>query len=565
MESSVWDRNYELKIFIASQDIIKSLYNDLDSGLSYLTQVHTINQEDTFASVRRKIIGRLESRISSQSPLWKSMFWHQVVLQFMPWPDCSTLSRNQNGKGEPHEIEKPKKEKMFSLQLRKATNSNEIQSYPKESDTNDYGSFQGRIFVPNEADNVLSAVHTKERNYFCSGLIFVCFMDVRFVWTGQSFKSSDMSLPPPPPEIKRDCTILIPSEPTPPINMHYIGSSGGIGRFVLDSPSSSSMLNVGFSTATGGTTTSSLRSLSSPPSGPKPSDGASNASQTLLITQASPLLAQSLSDAYFWEISNTAVMQGQLQRRVIVGSKGQEAWRPLYFLLEGEAKDGNGNSNRRLWYFSNSRSSCGTFSRELCPPSFIILKYRSRRHRKGKGKIETPAVQLAGGGTSIVLTGFREAWRVDEEPRERFAQEKSPSSGEAEEKEIEGEMVVLRARTPQEAQRWYFELTKATSKRKKSKLKIRAKENLELEETLTQTQTPRGNGAGGDVHEQGEGIEGDNAALVNMEMHIAATNMIEKEEECHQEARFLRDLGTFPGTLRHRCVRIHVQSTYTLY
>ena len=107
-------------------------------------------------------------------------------------------------------------------------------------------------------------------------------------------------------------------------DLTYLGSSGSFLQLSLDGCAMAQLSGPSLSSSAVNTASSSSAAITlflPPLSGTAQNAIASTAAYSQLQ------LGQVAADAFFWEISNTAVIQGMLQRKVWIGSKGQEAWR----------------------------------------------------------------------------------------------------------------------------------------------------------------------------------------------------------------------------------------------
>jgi hypothetical protein len=187
----------------------------------------------------------------------------------------------------------------------------------------------------------------QEQNVFCRGTLLVCLVDIRSLWNSSPNGADSL---PVKATSSNDGIISINNNLTDfitlpafhpmsliavdnfPANINtllsydvaYLGSSGSFLQLSLDGCAMAQLSAPSMSSSAVNATSSSSAAVAlflPPLSGSAQNTIATSAAYSQLQ------LGQVAADAFFWEIANTAVIQGMLQRKVWIGSKGQEVWR----------------------------------------------------------------------------------------------------------------------------------------------------------------------------------------------------------------------------------------------
>ena len=303
-------------------------------------QIYRISSIDTILSLRNRVIDRLK-QISSISS--HSLSWFQIVFQYISWADITANTNNNSDLQQNHQnlkIDNQKQDRLFSMQLRR----NAIEVKNAVSRTEKTSRVIRRFYIPFDHENVLSVVMRHEQNVFCRGTLLVCLADIRALWnrSHNGVDSSPVTVIDGITSLHTNVTdfINLPAfHPTSPIavdnspanintllsyDLTYLGSSGSFLQLSLDGCAMAQLSGPSLSSSAVNTASSSSAAITlflPPLSGTTQNAIASTAAYSQLQ------LGQVAADAFFWEISNTAVIQGMLQRKVWIGSKGQEAWR----------------------------------------------------------------------------------------------------------------------------------------------------------------------------------------------------------------------------------------------
>lgn len=348
-----------------------------------LQQVHELSEFDTISILKAKIVTSLTiSKLLSPEKL----FWLRIVFQFNSWPSAQGFGGSKILLPIINANEKQKQDRLFSIQLRKNNArikmANSVDNIPSRYHN---PNFQRRFYVPFEHENVLALIKREEQHCFCRGVILLCVTDVRSLWNSRFQSENNFGLLKVPAVLKSSESTTLPlnsvilSLPLSPINCNanHFGAGGSFLQISIDGCAMAQLLP-----------SLSLQSLASP----NPTNTATPAHMAFTLQQ----LSQIAVDSFFWEISNTSIIQGQLLRRVLIGSKAQESWRPLYFIFEREQKPSR--RERRLWFFSNQ------VTKEVCPPSFLLISDGGKRRTGVSIEISEKDPSL------LVLRGCRDSW-----------------------------------------------------------------------------------------------------------------------------------------------------------
>ena len=326
-----------LRIFISNPSLFVKSHE-------HAQQIFTVSSIDTILTLRKRVLERLQQISSIPS---NSLYWFRIVFQYISWTDISANINNNSDAEQNNQILKSdtqKQDRLFSMQLRR--NNTQVKSSASIVRRPNKAREIRRFYIPFDHENVISIINQHEQNGFCRSAMLVCLADIRALWNSNhtSVESSavttffgnngrnslnynqtdfiSVSAFHPSASITLDNTVANMNTALS-YDLAYLGSSGSFLQLSLDgcamaqlfSPSSSSSVN----------TTSSYSSASALFLPPLNGNG-----QNTVVTAAAYShlqLGQVAADAYFFEIANTAVIQGMLQRKVWIGSKGQEVWR----------------------------------------------------------------------------------------------------------------------------------------------------------------------------------------------------------------------------------------------
>ena len=159
----------ELQVFVAFPEYLTHL-DAQNSTINEVFQHYSVSERDTFADLRNRVITNNLQTLTNESKEFTQLIqWYRIVLQYVTWPKVGGISQTTSLNLTP--VERPKREKLFSIQLRR----NNIYSEKVPSSDNTINDSErpvvlGRSYFPLDNENVINNIVSDEINFFGKGI-----------------------------------------------------------------------------------------------------------------------------------------------------------------------------------------------------------------------------------------------------------------------------------------------------------------------------------------------------------------------------------------------------------